>query len=98
MGGEMGIFRADTAVGAGATARAGGHVAAASGRPTADALAGESVASPDEAASLAHPERAELDLASVLHALSDPMRLRIIADLAESGGERSCSSFDLPIV
>jgi DNA-binding transcriptional ArsR family regulator len=93
----MGIFRADTAVGAAATARAGGHVAAASGRPAAGALAGERV-SPDEAASLAHPERAELDLASVLHALSDPMRLRIIADLAESGGERSCSSFDLPIV
>jgi DNA-binding transcriptional ArsR family regulator len=34
----------------------------------------------------------------VLHALSDPMRLQIVAELAADGGERSCNSFDLPIV
>ena len=52
----------------------------------------------DEVPPLAHPETGELDLAAVLHALSDPMRLRIVADLAASGGERTCNSFNLPIV
>jgi len=47
--------------------------------------------------SLLHPERDEIALASVLHALSDPMRLRIVGMLA-GGGERSCGSFDLPVV
>ncbi len=46
---------------------------------------------------LAHPERDELKLAAVLHALSDPMRLRIIAKLA-AGEERTCKSIDLPVV
>ena len=63
------------------------------------AAPGEEVSSSaEEVAPLAHPEREELDLASVLHALSDPMRLRIVADLAASGGERTCKSFNLPIV
>ena len=57
--------------------------------------------SPDSAAAtatpLVHPERHELELAAVLHALSDPMRLQIVAELA-GGGERSCKSFDLPVV
>src|SRR5258708_20787940 len=48
--------------------------------------------------SLPHPERHEIDLAAVLHALSDPMRLRIVFELAADRGERSCKSFDLPIV
>ena len=51
-----------------------------------------------EGESLHHPEREEIELAAVLHALSDPMRLLIVAELAEDGGERSCNSFDLPIV
>ena len=46
---------------------------------------------------IAHPDRSELDLASVLHALSDPVRLAIVAGLAEGGGERTCGSFDLPV-
>lgn len=46
---------------------------------------------------LPHPEREELELAAVLHALSDPMRLRIVSELAEAG-ERTCKSFDLPVV
>lgn len=44
-----------------------------------------------------HPEPAEIYLPAVLHALSDPMRLRIVAELAD-GSERTCKSFDLPIV
>ena len=45
-----------------------------------------------------HPDCADIDLPVVLHALSDPMRLRIVAELAETGAELSCSSFNLPIV
>jgi DNA-binding transcriptional ArsR family regulator len=44
----------------------------------------------------AAPPAAELDLAAVLHALSDPIRLRIVARLAE-GEECSCGSFGLPV-
>jgi DNA-binding transcriptional ArsR family regulator len=47
--------------------------------------------------SLAHPERDEFELAAVLHALSDPVRLQIVEGLA-GGDERSCKSFDLPVV
>jgi DNA-binding transcriptional ArsR family regulator len=46
---------------------------------------------------LAHPTRDEIELAAVLHALSDPMRLQIVAGLAV-GEERTCGSFDLPVV
>ena len=41
-------------------------------------------------------EAPELELATVLHALSDPIRLRIVAELAD-GSERSCGAFELPI-
>ena len=44
-----------------------------------------------------HPGREELELAAVLHALSDPMRLRIVAGLARNGDGRSCGSFALPV-
>jgi DNA-binding transcriptional ArsR family regulator len=44
-----------------------------------------------------HPCVDEFELAAVLGALSDPIRLRIVAALA-TGAERTCSSFDLPIV
>jgi DNA-binding transcriptional ArsR family regulator len=46
---------------------------------------------------LRHPTGAEIELAAVLHALSDPMRLKIVAALAE-GEERTCKSFELPVV
>ena len=49
-------------------------------------------------APLGHPPRDALNLAEILHALSDPMRLRIVAMLAADGGERTCNSFNLPIV
>jgi DNA-binding transcriptional ArsR family regulator len=46
-----------------------------------------------------HPERDEIELAAVLHALSDPLRLQIVAALAEEGeGQpRTCGSFSLPV-
>ena len=43
-----------------------------------------------------HPELDEIELAAVLHALSDPVRLRIVAGLAR-GDERTCASFELPV-
>jgi DNA-binding transcriptional ArsR family regulator len=36
------------------------------------------------------------ELATVLQALSDPIRLQIVAALAD-GGERACGSFGLPV-
>jgi DNA-binding transcriptional ArsR family regulator len=33
----------------------------------------------------------------VLHALSDPVRLRIVAALAGQDDERTCGSFDVPV-
>jgi DNA-binding transcriptional ArsR family regulator len=38
----------------------------------------------------------DLNLAAILHALSDPVRLRIVSQLAD-GGERTCGSLDLPV-
>jgi DNA-binding transcriptional ArsR family regulator len=38
----------------------------------------------------------ELDLASVLHALSDPVRLLIVTQLAD-GDEHTCGGFSLPV-
>ena len=46
---------------------------------------------------IAHPCRAELELSAVLHALSDPVRLRIVAELARGEGECTCGSFELPV-
>jgi len=43
-----------------------------------------------------HPARHEIELAAVLHALSDPMRLRIVAGLAAEDA-RTCKSFQLPV-
>jgi DNA-binding transcriptional ArsR family regulator len=59
------------------------------GRSGADVLA------PHDA--LSHPSCDQIDLAAVLHALSDPMRLQIVATLA-AGDERTCKSFELPVV
>jgi DNA-binding transcriptional ArsR family regulator len=49
------------------------------------------------AESLGHPPTEEIELAGVLQALSDPMRLRIVMALAV-GEELSCKSIDLPVV
>ena len=65
-------------------------VTAAAGQPTAaDPLHGADV--------LAHPVREAIQLSAVLHALSDPMRLQIVVVLA-AGEERTCKSFELPVV
>ena len=47
--------------------------------------------------SIAHPTCDELELGAVLHALSDPVRLRIVAELAKGEGECTCGSFELPV-
>ncbi|MFF4884159.1 ArsR/SmtB family transcription factor [Streptomyces nigra] len=46
---------------------------------------------------LPHPAREEIRIEGVLHALSDPMRLRIVRELASVGQELTCSHFDLPV-
>ena len=53
----------------------------------------------EESDAIAHPGREEIDLAAVLHALSDPMRLKIVAALDEDSGEvaQTCGSFELPV-
>ncbi len=45
----------------------------------------------------AHPTRDELELAGVLHALSDPVRLMMVRGLAGQLEGRSCGSFDVPV-
>jgi DNA-binding transcriptional ArsR family regulator len=45
---------------------------------------------------LPHPSTDEIELGAVLHALSDPVRLRMVAALA-GDGEYSCGSFDVPV-
>jgi DNA-binding transcriptional ArsR family regulator len=47
--------------------------------------------------SIAHPAVGELELGAVLHALSDPVRLRIVAKLAHGEGDHTCGSFALPV-
>lgn len=42
----------------------------------------------------AHPPIEAVTLPDVLHALSDPLRLRIVAELRASGGERGWGEFD----
>jgi DNA-binding transcriptional ArsR family regulator len=46
---------------------------------------------------LYHPSREDLELAAVLHALSDPQRLRIVHALAEDPEPRRCGTFGLDI-
>jgi DNA-binding transcriptional ArsR family regulator len=45
---------------------------------------------------IAHPGFDELELAAVLHALSDPIRLQIVSALAD-GSEQSCGGLSLPV-
>jgi DNA-binding transcriptional ArsR family regulator len=44
-----------------------------------------------------HPHRGAVPLTTVLYALSDPMRLRIVRTLDEHGGELACNEFRLPL-
>ena len=45
---------------------------------------------------LYHPERDDIQLSSVLYALSDPIRLSVVAEMRRSG-ERPCNYFEVPI-
>lgn len=47
-------------------------------------------------AAIAEPALAELQLTAVLGALSDPVRLRIVAEL-QARGEVQCGTFDVPV-
>ncbi|MFE6776699.1 ArsR/SmtB family transcription factor [Streptomyces sp. NPDC057702] len=52
---------------------------------------------PSSGRALEHPSATDIRLEGVLHALSDPVRLRIVCRLATDGGEMACSVFDLPV-
>lgn len=47
--------------------------------------------------SLYHPPREDLELPGVLHALSDPQRLRIVRELSRDPEPRPCGSFLLDV-
>jgi DNA-binding transcriptional ArsR family regulator len=47
--------------------------------------------------SIIHPSRSEIELSAVLHALSDPVRLMIVVELAKGDGEYTCGRFSLPV-
>ncbi|GHF22391.1 MULTISPECIES: ArsR/SmtB family transcription factor [Streptomyces] len=47
--------------------------------------------------SLEHPGRDAIRLEGVLHALSDPLRLEVVRELAAADCEQSCSVFELPV-
>lgn len=46
-----------------------------------------------------HPHTSEMELGLVLAALADPLRRRVVAELAHEpeGVERTCASFGLPV-
>lgn len=54
-------------------------------------------ATPSTSRVLEHPAREDIRLESVLHALSDPMRLLVVRSLAAAGTEQSCSVLELPV-
>jgi DNA-binding transcriptional ArsR family regulator len=61
-------------------------------------MGGMTTTAPAGSRELPHPAREEIRLEGVLHALSDPMRLRIVRELAAAGGgELTCSQFELPV-
>lgn len=45
-----------------------------------------------------HPPRSDIKIESVLHALADPIRLRIVRELAHIGCDGiACGAIDLPV-
>jgi DNA-binding transcriptional ArsR family regulator len=46
---------------------------------------------------LVHPSQEDIELGAVLHALSDPVRLKIVRALAEAACEYTTGSFDVPV-
>ncbi|MFF5445706.1 ArsR/SmtB family transcription factor [Streptomyces sp. NPDC012888] len=51
----------------------------------------------DTGRALAHPEPGQIRLEEVLHALSDPVRLSIVRELATAASELACSDFEVPV-
>lgn len=47
--------------------------------------------------SLTHPKPEEIRIENVLHALSDPIRLRIVRELAAMHEDMACVAFGLPV-
>jgi DNA-binding transcriptional ArsR family regulator len=48
--------------------------------------------------SLPHPTRSDIRIEAVLHALADPIRLRLVRELARRGCEGApCGSIELPV-
>lgn len=45
---------------------------------------------------LYHPDREEIQLSSILYALSDPVRLSVVAEIRKKG-EQPCNCFDVPV-
>ncbi|GHJ42231.1 helix-turn-helix transcriptional regulator [Streptomyces sp. TS71-3] len=46
---------------------------------------------------LAHPDREAIRLEAVLHALADPLRLKVVRELAACDGDVPCGFFGLPV-
>jgi DNA-binding transcriptional ArsR family regulator len=46
---------------------------------------------------VSHPTREELVLVDVLHALSDPIRLKIVSQLDRADGALACAEMHLPV-
>jgi DNA-binding transcriptional ArsR family regulator len=53
--------------------------------------------STEQTTALLHPERDEIQLPAVLHALSDPQRLQIVRELARDSEPRPCGSIELGV-
>jgi DNA-binding transcriptional ArsR family regulator len=51
----------------------------------------------DHTGKLHHPDRDEIELSAVLHALSDPHRLEMVRRLAEDTEPRPCGTFGFDI-
>jgi DNA-binding transcriptional ArsR family regulator len=68
-------------------------------RPAPAQATGTVAAPPTAVPAPALPEPAldEIRLESVLHALADPVRLRIVRELAAGHSEMSCIAFSLPV-
>ena len=67
------------------------------GTITGSPVAGKNAIEPLECETPPHPDGDSIVLADVLHALSDPVRLRIVAALS-NGSELTCGAIDLPVV
>ena len=51
----------------------------------------------DHTTKLHHPNREEIELTAVLHALSDPHRLEMVRRLSEDTEPRACGTFDFGV-